>query len=92
MAVTTKNDVFCYVMPCGSCTNRHFGVVFLRIMVRLVDTANVVPSSSILVNLMMDAIRSSENSVPTIATRRNIPDDVTLPVLFMFPSYSLRCN
>jgi hypothetical protein len=36
---------------------------------RLLDTANVVPSLPILVTLMMKAIRSSEASVFTRATR-----------------------
>jgi hypothetical protein len=47
---------------------------FLRSVRRLLVTANV-PSSPILVTLMMEAIRSSEMLVLTIATRRNIPED-----------------
>jgi hypothetical protein len=39
------------------------------------NTANVVPSSPILVSLMMEAIRSSESSVITRATWRNISED-----------------
>jgi hypothetical protein len=50
---------------------------FLRSMLRLLVTANV-PSSPILVNLMMDAILSSEMSVLTRATQRNIPEDGSL--------------
>jgi hypothetical protein len=37
--------------------------VFLRSLLRLLVTANVVPSSPILVTPMMEAIRSSETSV-----------------------------
>jgi hypothetical protein len=38
-------------------------------------TANVVPSSPILVTLMMDALSSSKTSVLTRVTRRNMPED-----------------
>jgi hypothetical protein len=42
---------------------------------RLLVIANVVPSSPILVTLMMEELRFSEASVLTTATRRNIRED-----------------
>jgi hypothetical protein len=50
-------------------------MVFLRSVRRLLVTANVVPSSPILVTLMMEELSYSETSVPTTAIRRNIPED-----------------
>jgi hypothetical protein len=64
MALTMKNVVFWDLTPCGSCS-----------MLRLLVIANVIPSSPILVILMMEAKCSSYTSVLTGASRHHIPKD-----------------
>jgi hypothetical protein len=66
-----KNAVFWDVTPCDSCKNRRYGgtwrlhyhtIVFLRSVRRLLVTANIFPSSPILVTLMMEVLRVDKYS------------------------------
>jgi hypothetical protein len=52
----------------------------------MLGTANAVPSSPILVTLMVEALRSPKMSVLTRATRRNNPDDGILDSPFSLGS------
>jgi hypothetical protein len=58
----------------------------------LLFTADVVPSSSIGIILMMEKIGSSKTSVPTRATRRNIPEDGIVKMSFPFHGQQIRVH
>jgi hypothetical protein len=57
-----------------TCWNESYKTDSLRRMVSS-GRLRVVPSSPILVNLMKEVLSSSETSVLTRATRRNIPEE-----------------
>jgi hypothetical protein len=60
-----SESIYCIVLYC---------IVFIFSVRRLLVTANVVPTSPILVTLM-EELNSSETSALRRATRSNIPED-----------------
>jgi hypothetical protein len=80
-----KNGVFWDVTPCGSSKNRRFGGTYclhhqvdntiLKYYSISSQLASVIPSTMILATLIMEAVNSSETSVLTRTTRRNIAKD-----------------
>jgi hypothetical protein len=66
-----SSGVICRVALVGTEVSEEFSVR------RLLDTSNV-PSSPILVTLMMEELSSSKTSVLTRGTRRNITEDAIL--------------
>jgi hypothetical protein len=63
-----------------------------RELLRLLVTANVVPSSPILVTLIMEELGCSEISVLTTGTQRNMPEDDIRHSYINFPRFQFGDN
>jgi hypothetical protein len=82
-----SSGMLCHVALARTDVTEEFSASIIKVLV----TANV-PSSPILVTLMIEALSSSETSVLTRTTRHNIPEDSILHQLGDSLYFSTGCN